>query len=164
MMRVFFLLSILWMGGCATTQAGRAVQTTSVGGGFVAIGGVGLVATAIVGGTAIATSSGEVRQTLVVPFAVGLGVDVALLALGALTMNAGGNDFDAAWLAVQRRALALERTSSRTSRSQQRRSPAPRQPKASIWDGGLPARQTDDEEKEDEDEEGIRPIRDLDEP
>jgi hypothetical protein len=164
-MRILVLISMLCVGGCATTQVGRGVQTTSVGGGFVAIGSVGLAGVAIVGGSALATLPEESRQTLFLPLAIGVGVDVGLLVLGGFMMSAGGKEIDDAWLTAEFPRV-VPREPPRTSRREPRRVPVTRKPAASTWNDRPRATEQGDGAGggDDEDDDDAKPIRRLKDP
>jgi hypothetical protein len=161
-MRIVLLVWMLGMGGCATTPVGRAVQTTSVGGGLVAIGSVGLAGVAVVGGAALATLPEESRQTLFLPLAISVGVDVGLLALGGCIMYGGGKDLDEAWPSAEPRPT-VPPARPRTSKREPRRAPVARKPPASMWEGGPPAKARDgaSDDDDDDDDDDAKPIRRL---
>ena len=120
-MRVFLLLSILWMGGCATTPAGRAVQTTSVGGGFVIVPSLShftnlatrsIVATSLTvialvsaGGVAAAAWQGAVDWHVAVPFAAG--AIAALLAGRQLAARLAGKRLQQSFAAISAAVAVL---------------------------------------------------------
>jgi len=109
--------------GCSTIPKTAAIQTTAVGGGFIATGavtstlgaiggGAGLVATSQIGGSV----GNDARINVIIATAVTVGVGLAEIVVGTMLLQRGGEAIDEADrlerdadLSIQRKVRELTR-------------------------------------------------------
>lgn len=89
--------------GCSTVPTTAAIQKTAVGGGFIATGSVAMVGGvvvavggAIVGGSVPPTQAESFNQSLLLAAGLPLLIGGAQLVGGAILLNQGGHEIDAA--------------------------------------------------------------------